>query len=113
MDDEENALRIPIEIIWDDRDEKRIVRRFEYSTDMTPVAAAAFKRRAEADEKIVIVPARHRTYQIVAGALATVFICWEAFQKLTGADLAKVLIAAIGAIGAVFVVREYKKRKKD
>jgi hypothetical protein len=81
-------------------------------SDMTPVAADAFKRRAEADEKIVIVPARHRTYRALIGSAVLVFIGWIAVKKLESKDLSSVLVAVALAAGAVFAVREFSKKKK-
>lgn len=79
---------------------------------MTPIAAQVYNRRSEADEKIAIVPARHRTYRTLIGAAVLVAIIWVAFKKLDSKDLSSVLeYVAIGTAG-VLVVREFSKKKK-
>lgn len=78
--------------------------------EMGHVAANAAREVAKLQ---FAVPARNRTYRVAIGAVATVIVCGMAIDKLAGADLGKVLVTAIVALGAIFVVREYKKNKKD
>jgi hypothetical protein len=75
--------------------------------DMTPMAADAARDVARYQ---FAVPARNRTYQVIAGAATVSFVVWLAASKLDGPWLGKVLIAAIGAIGGIFIMREWKKK---
>src|SRR5207237_4201970 len=79
--------------------------------DMTQTAADAAKEIAKYQSAV---PARNRTYQVIAGSVSVVLICRWAIDALKSdtASLASVLKASVVALGAVFVARQLTKKKK-